>query len=477
MKIITPCLLAGGSGTRLWPLSRKSYPKQFTNLVGEKSLFQQAVERSTTSENVQFGKYLTLTNSEFRFIVNQQIRSIGYEPGTILIEPEGKNTGPAILAASLYELEKNSEAILLVTPTDQIISSKEKFHEAICKGMSEIQKGQIITFGIKPTFPETGYGYLELMNYSTDQATILKSYIEKPNFSDAERMISSGKYLWNTGIFLFFAKDMVAAFEKYFSRDIESIKDALKKGTKDLNFFRLKPEHWSNCTSISIDYAVMESAKNLSAVRLESKWSDLGDWKAVGKEMKSSQTDVFLSKNAHASDCSNTILRSENPKQEIVGLGLKNIIAVAMPDAVLVADREHSQNVGKIVRMLTEKEISQAEILPKDYRPWGWFEVILSTDQFQVKQITVNPNSALSLQSHSYRSEHWVVVHGTAKVTVNDLTTVLSKGESVYIPLNAIHRLENTTSFPTTIIEVQTGTYLGEDDIVRYEDLYSRDKK
>ena len=471
---IIPVILAGGSGTRLWPLSRKSYPKQFADLLGEFTLFQQTAQRLSSSSNVHFADHITVTNADFRFIVEEQLKAVGANPGSILIEPEGKNTAPAILAASLLVMETDPEGIVLVAPSDHFMPDIKAFHAAVVTGLPEVSNGNIVTFGITPTRPDTGYGYLEISGAVGDVPVKLENFVEKPNAIAAQKMLDAGNYLWNAGIFMFRAKDMVAAFAQYSAKHLETVKDALDKGKPDLGFFRLAPEAWSMCEAISIDYAIMEHADNLVAVPFAAGWSDFGCWDAVWQAMEADENGVAVSENAHAIDCKNSLLRSESGSQEIVGLGLEDIIAIAMPDAVLIAHKDQAQNVKTVVNNLKEKEIQQAEIFPIDHRPWGWFETIALGQRFQVKRIVVNPAAALSLQSHNHRSEHWVVVEGTAKITMDDEVRLLEEGQSVYIPLGAIHRLENPGTVPMVLIEVQTGNYLGEDDIIRYEDAYRR---
>ena len=471
---INPVLLAGGSGSRLWPLSRKSYPKQFSNFLGEYSLFQKTALRFKASAKLEFELPMVLTNSDFRFIVVEQLQSIKIDPGSILIEPHMKNTAPAILAASIYAHKKNNDAIMLVAPSDHIIEDVDLLHDAITRGIEVVSQNKMVTFGVKPTIAETGYGYLELAEPSKKEAVDLVRFIEKPTKEKAEQMLQDEKILWNSGLFLFKAKDMIDAFSLFKPKLLKRVKDAINKGKPDLGFFRLDPDTWEKCDAISIDYAVMEKAKNLAAIPLLTSWSDLGGWDAVWKEMEPDSNGVSLTPRAHAIDCSDTLLRSEAPSQEIVGLGLSNIIAVAMPDSVLVADKERAQDVKNIVENLKTKKVSQAEIFPRDYRPWGWFEILVTSDRFQVKRITVNPGASLSLQSHHHRSEHWIVVEGTAKATIGDELKLVSEGESIYIPLGAIHRMENPGKLPMVFIEVQVGSYLKEDDIIRYDDVYSR---
>ncbi len=474
MDLITPLLLAGGLGTRLWPLSRKSYPKQFIQIIDNLSLFQQSVLRLNSSKDLSFNPHITLTNDQFRFIIKKQLQDIKINTGQIVIEPSSKNTAPAILAGSLLAYEKDEEAILLAAPSDHVIPNINDFHLAISMGLKAVKNGKIITFAIKPTHPKLGYGYLELKKISINGVHELKQFVEKPSEAKAKQMLREGNYFWNSGIFLFKAKEMILAFNDYAPNLLKSVRDSVKMAKFDLDFLRLNPESWSKCDNISIDYAIMEKTKNLAAVPFKSKWSDLGDWDTVRKEMKPDKNGVSLSLNANAIDCKDTLLRSESKNQEIFGFGLKDIIAVAMPDAVLVAHKKKSQDVKNVVDILKKKQIQQAEIFFKDYRPWGWFENILSSDYFKVKKIVVYPGAALSLQSHKHRSEHWVVVEGSAKTTLNNKIKILNKGQSIYIPLGAIHRLENKEDKPIILIEVQTGTYLGEDDITRYEDLYAR---
>lgn len=474
MTEVIPVLLAGGSGTRLWPLSRKSYPKQFSNLIGDQSLFQQSALRLTSSDKVKFAPHLTMTNSDFRFIVGEQLQGVGIQPGPILIEPEGKNTAPAILAASLYAFERNADAILLVAPSDHVIPDVDAFHSAVMSGLDVIKNGKIVTFGITPTRPETGYGYLELPKLTSGEAVDLVRFVEKPDASNALKMAEAGNYLWNAGIFLFRACDMIEAFDRYAPELIGSVKAALGDIKADLDFLRLDPDAWSRCENISIDYAVMESASNLVAIPFSEGWSDLGGWDAVWDEMEQDRNGVALSSHAHAIDCKNTLLRSENDALEIVGLGLENILAIAMPDAVLIMHKDRAQSVKDVITELKSKRVQQGETFPKDHRPWGWFETLTIRSRFQVKRIFVKPGAALSLQSHHHRSEHWVVVEGTAQVTVNDETQLISEGQSIYVPLGAIHRMENPGKVPMVLIEIQTGSYLGEDDIIRFEDIYAR---
>ena len=393
-----------------------------------------------------------------------------------MIEPEAKNTAAAILAASIFAHSKDENAVLLVAPSDHVIPGTEDFHAAIKVGLSHVQNQKMVTFGIKPTHPETGYGYLELAKDPIDDSGIsdLEKFIEKPDLQDAKQMLEAGHYLWNAGIFLFRAQDMIDAFRTYAPETLNLVSKAVTDAFEDLGFLRLAHEPWSEMKDISIDYAIMEKAQNLVAIPYTSKWSDLGGWDAVWAESSPDTLGNVTSETAHAIECANTLLRSETSGQQVVGIGLNDIIAIAMPDAVLVAPKDRAQDVKKAVEMLKLKDITQAEVFPKDHRPWGWFESLTIGNRFQVKRIKVNPGASLSLQSHHHRSEHWVVVEGTAKITIDEKTELVSEGASVYVPLGAVHRMENPGKLPMTLIEVQIGNYLGEDDIVRYEDKYSR---
>jgi len=471
--MITPVILCGGSGTRLWPLSRKSYPKQFVPLTGTETLFQASARRVASQG---FAQPVVVTNADFRFIVQDQLSQIGLSAQSVLIEPNARNTAPAVLAAALHLHHTDPDSVMLVLPSDHVVPDAAAFVEAVHSGLSAVKHGQMVTFGIQPIYPETGYGYLELSTAPQGAAgpLPLTRFVEKPDLAQAQQMLASGRYLWNAGIFLFRAADMIAAFQQYMPDMIPTVTEAVSQAQCDIGFLRLSPAPWSQAKDISIDHAVMEKADNLSVVLFSAGWSDLGGWDAVWREGAKDGQGVQTSGNTTAIDCQNTLLRADSDDLEVVGIGLKDIVVVAMNDAVLVADKSRTQDVKLAVDALKKREAKQATDLPKDHRPWGWFESLAVGPRFQVKRINVHPGAALSLQSHMHRSEHWIVVQGTARVTVNDTTRLVSENESVYIPLGAVHRMENPGKVPMVLIEVQTGSYVGEDDIIRYEDKYAR---
>ncbi|MDO5658466.1 MAG: mannose-1-phosphate guanylyltransferase/mannose-6-phosphate isomerase [Paracoccus sp. (in: a-proteobacteria)] len=470
---VTPVILSGGSGTRLWPLSRKSYPKQFASLMGDATLFQAAAQRFAAEG---FAAPMVVTGADFRFIVAEQLSAVGIDAGVVMIEPEPRNTAPAVLAAALYLEQQDAESVMLIAPSDHAIPDAAAFRAAVARGLEAVAQGKLVTFGITPDRAETGYGYLELPARPDDSgaATDLVRFVEKPDAEAAAQMIASGRFLWNAGIFLARAADMVAAFRTHAPDLVAPVAASVAGAKADLGFLRLDPQSFAQAESISVDYAVMEKAQNLAVVPFSAGWSDLGGWDAVWREQGPDDNGVVLSGQAQAVDCTDSLLRAESDGQVLVGIGLDNIIAIAMQDAVLVAPKDRAQDVKKAVEILKANDARQAETLPRDYRPWGWYETLVLGARFQVKRIVVHPGAALSLQSHHHRSEHWIVVEGTAKVTVDDNVQLVTENQSVYIPLGAVHRMENPGKVPMVLIEVQTGSYLGEDDIIRYEDIYSR---
>ena len=474
-QIVHPLLMCGGSGTRLWPLSRKSYPKQFAKLTGDESLFQAAARRLS---GTGFAAPMVITGSDYRFLVLEQLAAIEQSPQQTLIEPDGKNTAPAILAAALALSATDADALMLVAPADHVIPDAERFQNAVQAAISPALDGRLVTFGIRPDRAETGYGWLELSTMPdaafSPTPQPLKAFVEKPDVETADQLFASGAHLWNAGIFLFSVRAIIRAAEKHAPTMLDQVRTAVETAEEDLSFTRLAPEPWAALTADSIDYAIMEKADNITVVPYGGVWSDLGGWDAVWRESTPDAQGVVATGSATALDCNNTLLRAESDSQELVGIGLENVIAVAMPDAVLVAHKDRAQDVKNAVAALKAKAAPQAETLPRDYRPWGWFESLVVGPRFQVKRIVVHPGASLSLQSHHHRAEHWIVVEGTAKVTIDDEVKLVAENESVYVPLGAVHRMENPGKMPMVLIEVQTGSYLGEDDIIRYDDVYAR---
>jgi len=471
MTSIYPVLLCGGSGTRLWPLSRKRYPKQFSVNFGGHSLFQQSALRSV---GTAFMPPIVVTGEEYRFVASEQLRELDMVASTLMIEPSGKNTAPAILAATLRVMQDDPDALLLITPTDHLIPDITEFQNSIKQGMQAASEGRLVTFGITPDRAETGYGYLKVGEKDAHGTNKLDAFVEKPVEAEAKRMLEAGGYLWNAGIFMFKASTMVEAFKRQEPAMLEGVKNALDGARNDLDFSRLDAQAWDALPDVSIDYAIMEREDNLSVIPFNGQWSDLGDWQAMHRELPGDENNNVSTGPVSTINCSNTMLRAESESQHVVGIGLNNLLVVAMQDAVLVADQSQAQNVKEAVSILKETNIKQAESFLRDDRPWGWYETLALSDRFQVKRIVVKPGGCLSLQSHFHRSEHWIVVAGTARVTIGEDVKLVTENESVYIPLGAIHRMENPGKLPMVLIEVQTGTYFGEDDIVRYEDIYAR---
>lgn len=382
-----------------------------------------------------------------------------------------------MLAAALALAARQPEALILVAPSDHVIPDAAAFRAAVAAAVPRAQAGDLVTFGIAPTRPETGYGWLELAPGAQTQADTpqpLARFVEKPDAARAAAMLAAGRFLWNAGIFLFTARALIAAFRVHAPQVLAPVEAAVAGAADDLMFTRLAPDPWGQAPDISIDYAIMEKASNLAVMPFASGWSDLGGWDAVWQECGPDAAGNVTSDHATAIGCEGSLLRSENPRIELVGIGLRDIVAVATTDAVLVAHRSQAQQVKGVVAALKARGAVQATASPVDHRPWGWFESLAIGPRFQVKRIVVKPGGALSLQSHHHRAEHWIVVEGTARVTIDGAVRLVTENQSVYIPLGAVHRMENPGKLPMVLIEVQTGSYLGEDDILRYEDVYAR---
>ncbi len=469
MSLIHPFILSGGSGTRLWPLSRKAYPKQFLALTGgDKSLFQMSCERFAAPE---FAAPTILGGNEHRFIIAEQMREIDTAPASIVLEPMGRNTAPAAAIAALLAAEKSEDALLLLAPSDHVIADPAAFRATVMQGVAAARDGALITFGVTPTGPHTGYGYIEVSS-GDGAARPVKRFVEKPNATDAADYVASGNFFWNAGIFLMSARSLLAAFEAHAPEILEGCKRALLRSGVDLDFVRLDEQIYGNIPDISIDYAIMEKASNVCCVPLTGQWSDLGAWPAIWEVI-----DKDADSNAAHGDVifhgtKRSYAYSENACVAVVGL--EDVLVVATKDAILVSSKEHAQSVKEVVDQLKAQNRPEVVFHKRVYRPWGWFEGLDRGDRFQVKRIMVKPGAQLSLQSHYHRAEHWIVVEGTLEVTVENQIQLLNENQSTYIPLGARHRLANPGRIPAYLIEVQSGAYLGEDDIVRYEDIYGR---
>jgi mannose-1-phosphate guanylyltransferase/mannose-6-phosphate isomerase len=469
MQTLHPVILCGGSGTRLWPSSRKAYPKQFAPLMGEKSLYQGTLARFSGDG---FAAPLIMTGEDFRFLAVEQAEAMGLSDARVVVEPVGRDTAPAILAAALM-LEDTPDDLMLVAPSDHVMADVAAFQAAIRKGRSAAEDGALVTFGVTPDRPETGYGYLQLAG-RPDGVTTVTKFTEKPDEATARTMLEAGHYLWNAGLFMGRVKDFIAAFAAHSPELIEPVRAAVSGAARDLSFTRLDRSSFARARAVSVDYAIMEKADWVVAVPLDCGWSDLGAWDALLTASPKDANGNAASGDVTAIGCEGSYLRSEDPNVTLVGLGLKNIVAVAMRDAVLVADKSRSQEVKQVVERLRAQGKAQADDYPRFHRPWGWYETLCLGSRFQVKRIMVKPGGVLSLQSHRHRSEHWIVVAGTAEVTIGDTVRLVTENQSVYIPLGDKHRMANPGRVPMYLIEVQTGAYLGEDDIVRYEDIYDR---
>ena len=463
---IQPVILCGGTGTRLWPLSRKSYPKQFCELTGDTSLFRQTIDRVS---RICAKKPIAIANEDYRFIVAEQMGDAG---AATILEPHARNTAPAICLAALHVAAQNPDAVMLVLPSDHTIRDERAFASAVVKAGADIGSGRIVTFGIRPTHPATGYGYISC-DASAEDSTLIRRFVEKPDLETAKRMLEDGGYLWNSGMFLMGAGAVLDAYRVHAPMVLEACRQAMESAREDADYVRPASEAFAKAPSISFDYAVME-AEGGAVVPVDMGWSDLGAWDAVWADRETDEAGVVAEGGAVALNCRDTLLKNTSEGMRLVGLGLHDIVAVSTGDAVLVAHKSHADKVGEVVKELEVREALEANETPRCHRPWGWYESLSRGDRFQVKRIAVKPGGRLSLQSHVHRSEHWVVVAGTARVTIGDDVKLLSENESVYVPLGEIHRLENPGKFELHLIEVQSGTYLGEDDIVRYEDIYDR---
>ncbi len=468
---ITPVILSGGSGTRLWPLSRSLNPKQFLNLVGDHSLFQKTALR--TKDEELFHNPIVVCNNEHRFIAAEELQKIDITPKLIILEPLGRNTAPAITVAALNAVE-SKEDLILVMPSDHIIQDEEGFIHSVKAATKAAQDGYLVTFGIVPNIPETGYGYIKsgakIENFG--EICDVEKFIEKPKKDVAEGFLKDGGYFWNSGIFMFRASVYLEVLRQLENDIFINCCGAYNKAIKDLDFVRLFAEDFEKCTNISVDYAVMEKSNKVAVMPINVGWSDVGNWHALSEIAPKDQDGNSLIGDVLALKTKDCYINSKN--NLVTAIGVKNLIIIALKDATLIANKDNAQDVKELFEALKKHKRSECDSHTKVLRPWGSFETIDLSDRFKVKRITVKPKSSLSLQMHNHRAEHWVIVKGTAHVTCGSKEFVMTEDESTYIPVGKKHRLENKGQIPLEIIEVQTGNYLGEDDIIRFSDIYGR---
>ena len=469
MATITPVLLCGGVGSRLWPVSRQGRPKQYLNLIGETSMLKQTLTRI---ESLAQTSPIIVCNEEHRFLVAEQVRQLGLTSPTVILEPEGKNTAPGIALAALAASAADPEAQLLVLPADHYVGKPDALIKAIEKAASVSEKGKLVTFGLVPSRAETGYGYIKRGEALASDVFVLEQFVEKPDQPTAEGYIASGDYVWNSGMFMFTAAQFLASLAEFQPEMAQVCKRAMEQAERDMDFIRPDAEVFATCPSDSIDYAVMEHTPEGAVVSLDCDWSDIGAWSALweagDKDFAGNviQGDVILNKTE------NSYVRSQS--RLVTTTGVSDLVVVETADAVMVADRHSVQDVKDIVHSLKRANRIEADVHQRVFRPWGSYELLTSGDGFQVKRLIVNPGQQLSLQLHQHRAEHWVVVRGTAKVVNGDSELILSADQSTYIPLGVKHRLSNPGLEVLELIEVQSGSYLGEDDIIRFDDVYGR---
>tara|TARA_B100000989_G_scaffold297111_1_gene281956 strand:- start:5266 stop:6702 length:1437 start_codon:yes stop_codon:yes gene_type:complete len=475
-KNIYPVILCGGSGTRLWPLSRKSFPKQFLSLNSESnySLLQQTQIRIKNFNN--FSNTIFICNEEHRFLVAEQMREINVTPNSIIIEPVGRNTAPSIVLAALQALKSNKDPILLILSSDHLMSCDQNFNIGLQNAFELANDGRIVTFGIKPTSPNTGFGYIQskkTLNFKSAEGSDIKRFIEKPNLAIAKEFILDEKYSWNSGMFVFKASIILSEMEKYYPEIVNYCQKSLGSVQDDLDFKRIEEKVFSDCPSCSIDVAIMEKTDLGSVVPLNINWTDIGSWKSLWEYEKKNQEGNVVEGKVFLKNVKESYFNSSRNRL-LVGLGVQDLIVVDTDDVTFISDKNNSQEVKNLVKEIREKGMEEAENHKTGFRPWGNYLSIASDEFWQVKLIKVKPGHSLSLQKHTYRAEHWVVVKGIAQVRIEDKIFKLKENQSTFIPLGLKHQLSNPGQENLLIIEVQCGTYLGEDDIIRYEDKYGR---
>ncbi len=471
---LQPVILSGGTGSRLWPLSRESFPKQYLNLDDNSnfSLLQNTYLRLKGLKNLEAP--IIICNEEQRFIVAEQMREIEIEPKSIILEPIGRNTAPAIAISSLLAIRNNCDPILLILSSDHLIEDSLKFQQMIAEGIKHAEKGRLVTFGILPTSPETGYGYIESFDALSNEnkSSNIKKFIEKPNRKIVKELIKDSHYSWNSGIFLFKASSILSELGKFQPQLLELCSKCLSESKMDLNFTRINKKYFAKCSNIPIDIAVMEKTNLGTVIKFECLWKDLGSWESVWESSKKDKEGNTLKGRVFNRDSKNCYFRSEH--RLIVGLGIKDLIIIETNDSILVANKKSTQSVKDVVIDLKENNFAEGKTNKKVHRPWGNYISIEENSTWQVKRLEIKPKSSLSLQLHKHRAEHWVVVAGTAHVEIESQRKILKTNESIFVPLGSKHRLSNESDTLLIIIEVQSGNYLGEDDIIRFSDIYGR---
>jgi mannose-1-phosphate guanylyltransferase/mannose-6-phosphate isomerase len=481
---VTPVILCGGSGTRLWPLSRTGFPKQFLCLTGNESLFQQAAQRFAALGNhsIKVAPPVIVSGEDHRFLASEQLREVGSALGTALLEPVGRNTAPALTLAALSAVQNGQDPVLVVTPADQTIANPAVFTLAVQQAIDQAEQGNIVILGVTPDKPETGYGYIKVAGHCKErsdaaiQPLTVQAFVEKPNLQTAQQYLSEGNYYWNAGMFVLKASVWLSAIEQFAPAILHATSTAWDSRKTDGAFVRPGKAEFEAIPSQSVDFAVMErcpgSAFPIQMVPLDAGWSDLGAWDAVWQvQSKDEQGNAHVGDVLHT-DSHNTLVHASSRLVALVGVS--DLVVVETEDAVLVTSKSRSQDVKHIVNQLTLQKREEQSLYRKVHRPWGWYNTIDEGGRFKVKRIQVKPKASLSLQKHHHRAEHWIVVTGTAEITNGDKVLILTENQSTFIPLGVVHRLSNPGSIPLEIIEVQSGSYMGEDDIVRFEDNYGR---
>ena len=469
---IVPVILSGGSGTRLWPLSRKQYPKQYLPLAGDNTMLQETILRLNGLENLT--DPIIVCNADHRFLVAEQCQQIDIKNPTILLEPIGRNTAPAIAAAALQSIKDTNDAVLLVLSADHVIQDVEAFHQAINIASNQARSGKLATFGIVPTDANTGYGYIKSSKDNADGAYKVEEFVEKPDLQTAQSYLEQGNYLWNSGMFMFKIDTFISELTTHSPDIVKSVNNAINNAEQDLDFIRLDKQAFESSPSDSIDYALMEKSDNVVVVPLDAQWNDIGDWSALYDIGTKDNNGNVIQGDVFTEETTNTYINANH--HMVATIGVQDLVIIDTPNATLISAKDKAQEVKKIVEQLQHQDREERYYHRKVYRPWGWYESIEVDVHFQVKRLHVNPGAKLSLQMHHKRAEHWVVVSGEATAINGEDVLTLTEGESTYIPVRTTHGLENKTNERLEIIEVQSGTYLGEDDIVRFEDIYGRGK-